>query len=68
MVAVHSNGGGVASAWRTRQHFLGHVVSDGRGKVGVDFGLATGQFGPRAQMQSCSSSDTLQLLFRVPVD
>ena len=52
VAAALSSGGGAAGAWRTRWHFLGQVASDGRGKVGADFELATGRFRPWAQKQS----------------
>ena len=49
MVVALSNGGGATGAWRTHRHFLGQVASDGQGKVGADFGLAMGCFGPWAK-------------------
>jgi hypothetical protein len=54
------------SAWSPRRHFIKHVVGDGVGAVGADFGPATGRFSERALKHSWIPHNTLRTLLRVP--
>ena len=53
------HGGARSHAWRMHGHFVEHVVGDGVGKVGADFGLATGRFGPWTLNEICCTPDGL---------
>ena len=63
--AALSNGGARSGAWRPRRHFIEHVARVGVGKVGGDFGLLPGRFGPWAKKEVCSRRPALQLWLRV---
>jgi hypothetical protein len=54
------------SAWSPRRHFIEHVLGDGVGAVGADFGPATVRFSERALKHSWIPHNTLRTLLRVP--